>query len=202
MKHPGTTPPRRIFLLSPAHCGGRRAALLFQRNARSELARRLRTVDGATIGEVFAFMSSLYFRGKLAYASAFADPPTGCPGAQVIVPGMGLRPPDTPIDLEGLRAVARVPVDLKKRRFVQPLQRDAGRLAEQLAPADVVILLGSIATPKYLAPLREVLGARLHVPHEFVGRGDMSRGSLMLRCAAEGRQLTYVAGPAGAFARI
>jgi len=55
------------------------------------------------------------------------------------------------------------------------------------------VLLGSIATPKYLEPLNEVLGPRLHVPQEFIGRGDMSRGALMLRCAAEGHELTYIA---------
>jgi hypothetical protein len=183
---------RRIFLLSPANCSGKRAGFLLRKNARSALAQRLRSSDGATIGEVFTFMSGLYFRGKMAYSSAFADPPDGCAGAQVIVPGLGLRPPSEVIDLGALRAIARVPVDPASRRYLRPLQRDAARLVEQLAPADAAILLGSIATPKYLEPLREILGPRLRVPHEFIGRGDMSRGSLMLRCAAEGRELTYV----------
>ena len=188
------TQPRRIFLLSPANCSGKRAALLLRKNAESPLAQRLRSKDGATIGEVFAFMSSLYFRGKLAYSAAFANPPEGCPGIQVIVPGLGLRPPGTFVDLDGLRAIARVRVDPASRRYLQPLQRDAARLAEQLDPEDAAILLGSIATPKYMEPLREVLGPRLRVPREFIGRGDMSRGSLMLRSAAEGRELTYVDG--------
>ena len=34
---------------------------------------------GAPIGEVFSFLSSLYFRGKLTYAQRFAAPPTGVP---------------------------------------------------------------------------------------------------------------------------
>lgn len=140
-------------------------------------------------------MSGLYFRGKLAYASAFANPPTGCVGIQVIVPGLGLLPASAVIDLAGLRAVARVPVDPGNRRFTSPLRRDATRLAEQLRPGDAVVLLGSIATPKYLQPLGSVLGARLQVPQEFIGRGDMSRGALMLRCAAEGRELTYIPVP-------
>ncbi len=139
-------------------------------------------------------MSGLYFRGKLAYASAFANPPDGCAGIQVIVPGLGLCPPRATIDLAGLRAIARVPVDPGDRRYSRPLRRDAARLAEQLHPGDAAVLLGSIATPKYLQPLREVLGPRLRFPREFIGRGDMSRGALMLRCAAEGRELTYVAG--------
>ena len=141
-------------------------------------------------------MSGLYFRGKLAYASAFANPPDDCCGVHVIVPGLGLCPPRSVIDLEGLRAIARVPVDPGDRRYTRPLQRDAADLAERLQPRDAAVLLGSIATPKYLEPLKQVLGPRLRYPREFIGRGDMSRGALMLRCAAEGRELTYAAASA------
>ncbi len=186
------TSQHRIFLLSPAHCSGKRAGFLLRQSARSTLAQRLRSGEGATIGEVFTFMSGLYFRGKLAYASAFANPPEGCSGVQVIVPGLGLCPPRAMIDLDGLRAIARVPVDPGDHRYAHPLRRDAARLAERLRPGDAAVLLGSIATPKYLLPLNEVLGPRLHVPQEFIGRGDMSRGALMLRCAALGRELTYI----------
>ena len=191
------TARRQIFLLSPANSAGKRAGFLMRANGRSALAQRLRSGEGATIGEVFTFMSGLYFRGKLAYASAFANPPDGCFGIQVIVPGLGLVPASAPIDLAGLRAVAQVPVDPGNRRFTTPLRRDAARLAEQLRPGDAAVLLGSIATPKYLEPLQDVLGSRLRVPQEFIGRGDMSRGALMLRCAAEGRELTYISAPAG-----
>lgn len=187
------SPGRQIFLLSPAHCSGKRAGFLLRTNARSALAQRLRSSAGATIGEVFTFMSGLYFRGKLAYALAFANPPDGCLGIQVIVPGLGLCPPRAVIDLDGLRAIAQVPVDPGDPRYTGPLRRDAARLAERLHPGDAVVLLGSIATPKYLQPLTEALGALLRVPREFVGRGDMSRGALMLRCAAAGRELTYIA---------
>jgi hypothetical protein len=147
---------------------------------------------GASIGELFTFMSALYFRGKLAYAAAFAKPPAGWDGVQVIVPGRGLCPASETIDLAALRKIAKVEVDLSDRCYTRPLKRDAGRLAENLAPSDTVVLLGSIATPKYLEPLKDVLGARLHYPEAFVGMGDMSRGSLLLRCAAEGRELAYV----------
>jgi len=191
------TARRQIFLLSPANSAGKRAGFLMRANGRSALAQRLRSGAGATIGEVFTFMSGLYFRGKLAYASAFANPPDGCFGIQVIVPGLGLVPASASIDLAGLRAVAQVPVDPGNRRFTTPLRRDAARLAEQLRPGDAAVLLGSIATPKYLEPLQDVLGSRLRVPQEFIGRGDMSRGALMLRCAAEGRELTYISAPAG-----
>ncbi|HVH66704.1 MAG TPA: hypothetical protein VM716_02450 [Gemmatimonadales bacterium] len=182
----------RIFLLSPANCAGKRAGYLLRTDGRSPLAGRLRSGEGATVAEVFTFMSGLYFRGKLAYAMAFADPPADCDGIHVVVPGLGLRSPNTVIDLDRLRAIARVPVDPDDRRYIDPLQRDAARLAARLRAEDVAVLLGSIATPKYLRPLTEVLGARLQVPHEFIGRGDMSRGALMLRCAAERRELTYV----------
>jgi hypothetical protein len=39
--------------------------------------------------------------------------------------------------------------------------------------------------------LLEALGDRLLFPSEFVGRGDMSRGGLMLRCVRENRELEY-----------
>ena len=182
----------QVFLVSPAICSGKRAGFLLRKDARSALAQRLRSAEGATIGEVYTFMSGLYFRGKLAYAAAFARPPAGCVGVQVIVPGRGLCPPRTVVDLAGLRAIARIPVDPGDRRYTGPLQRDAACLAELLHPTDAVVLLGSIATPKYLEPLKQVLGPRLRVPQEFIGRGDMSRGALMLRCAAQGHELTYI----------
>jgi hypothetical protein len=184
--------PRRIFLLSPANCTGKRAGWLLRKDGASPLAQRLRA-DGATIGEIFTFMSGLYFRGKMAYARTFADPNAGYSGIQVIVPGLGLCPPDVKIDLSGLRAIARVRVDLDDRRYVVPLRRDLALLAAHTDAADTVVLLGSLATPKYMEPLKEIFGPRLRFPEEFIGRGDMSRGSLMLRCAAERRELTYVA---------
>jgi hypothetical protein len=52
----------RVFLLSPAHSAGLRAKLLTRRGASFELARRVQIGD-ATLGEVFAFCSGLYFLG-------------------------------------------------------------------------------------------------------------------------------------------
>lgn len=137
-------------------------------------------------------MSALYFRGKMAYATAFAKPPAGWDGIQVIVPGRGLRPASESITLADLAEIAMVEVDLEDARYTRPLKRDAGKLAKHLAATDSVVLLGSVATPKYLEPLKDRLGSRLHYPEAFVGLGDMSRGSLMLKCAAEGRELSYV----------
>ena len=193
---PGTavtdTLHRRLFLLSPANCSGKRAGYLLNGKSASPLALQLRSRDGAVLGDVFTFMSALYFRGKVAYAAAFARPPAGWDGVQVIVPGRGLCAASARIDLKALQKIASVEVDLDDRRYTRPLKRDAARLAQDLGPFDSVVLLGSVATKKYLMPLKEVLGAQLQYPAAFVGLGDMSRGSLMLRCAAEGRELTYV----------
>lgn len=195
--------PDRIFLLSPANCGGERGRLLLSSAARFDLARRLREPAGAPLGEVYSFVSGLYFRGKLAYARRFARPPAalGGPaaGALVITPGVGLRPADTPITLAALRACARVAVDPANARYRRPLLADARALASLLDGDCEVVLLGSIASTRYVEPLYEVFGARLRFPLAFVGRGDMSRGGLMLRCVREDRELEYV--PVGEVAR-
>jgi hypothetical protein len=181
----------RIFLLSPAHCGGRRARLLLSEHARFDLACRLRSPEGAPLGELFAFLSGLYFRGKLAYAQRFARPPAGCPGAFVITPTEGLRPVDDPVSLGRLQAFAEVAIDAAEARYREPLRRDARWLAGAAGRSEV-ILLGSLATRKYLDVLIEAFGDQLRVPAAFVGRGDMSRGGLMLRCVAVGQELDYI----------
>jgi hypothetical protein len=169
------TPPR-VFLLSPARCGGERAAL--------HLARRLQT-EGATIGEVFTFLSGLYFRGKLAYAQRFGIP-------LVITPSAGLRPADDPLSPVDLQAFARVDIDAANPRYLRPLLTTAQAVAETLGPDACVTLLGSIASDKYVGALLEVFGARLTFPASFVGRGDMSRGGLLLRSVRAGEELEYV----------
>lgn len=186
------TTPCRVFLLSPAHCGGERAGLLFRDGAAFDLARRVRRAPGAPLGEVFSFLSGLYFRGKLAYARAFAAPPAGAPGIFVITPSEGLRLPEEPFDLARLRGMARVDIDADDARYHRPLARDARRLAAAIGPAGEAVLLGSIASGKYVDPLADVLGERLRFPRDFVGRGDMSRGGLLLRCVRTGRELDYV----------
>ena len=184
--------PVRVFLLSPAHCGGERAGLLFRKEADFDLARRVRRPPGVPLGEVFSFLSGLYFRGKLAYAQAFAAPPAGLAGVWVITPNEGLRSADEPVDLARLRGFAQVDIDADDVRYHHPLRRDARRLAEALDPSAEVVLLGSVATGKYVDPLTETLGARLRFPGDFVGRGDMSRGGLLLRSVREGRELDYL----------
>jgi hypothetical protein len=184
--------PGRVFLLSPAHCGGERAGLLFRKEADFDLARRVRRPPGVPLGEVFSFLSGLYFRGKLAYAQAFAVPPAGLTGVYVITPNEGLRPADELVDLARLRRFAQVDIDADDARYHRPLRRDARRLAAVLGRGDEVVLLGSVATGKYVDPLTEALGERLRFPGDFVGRGDMSRGGLLLRSVRDGRELDYL----------
>jgi hypothetical protein len=184
--------PNRIFLLSPAYCGGERARLFFNPRAEFELARRLRSPEGAPIGDVFSFLSGLYFRGKLAYAREFASPPAGVPGALVITPNEGLRSPDEPVTVARLKRFARGDIDEKKRSYRQPLLRDARLIAEAAGGSCEIVLLGSVASGKYVDVLTKVFGERLLFPISFVGRGDMSRGGLMLRCSRAGAELDYV----------
>jgi len=182
----------RVFLLSPAHCGGERARLLFDARARFDLARRLHGGHGPSLGEVFAFLSGLYFRGKLTYALAFARPPAGGAGLYVITPCDGLCAAEEPVDVVRLRRFAAVDIATGDPRYHEPLARDAGRLAAALDAAAEVVLLGSVATGKYVEPLTRALGDRLRFPAEFVGRGDMSRGGLLLRAVRSGVELAYV----------
>lgn len=185
----------RVFLLSPAQCGGLRSQLLFRPDAASDLARRLQSAAGASLGEVMTFLSGLYFRGKLGYARAFARPPAGCPGVLVITPHAGLREPDVPVTVEELRRAASVDISADNARYRTPLTRTARALCDRVGTGGDVVLLGSVATGKYLEVLAPVFGERLCFPAEFLGRGDMSRGALMLRCVAEGHELAYIAAP-------
>ena len=187
----------RIFLLSPANCGGRRATQVVSPQARFPLAAALRGGEGAPLGDVFSFVSGLYFRGKLSYARRFARPvDRECPvvgsGVLVITPNAGLRAPETPVTRDSVRAFARVDIDLANRKYVEPLVRSARTVSDAAGPDCEVVLLGSIASGKYVEALLPIFGSRLLFPREFVGRGDMSRGGLMLRCVSAGQELDYI----------
>lgn len=182
--------PDRVFLLSPAKAGGPRYEMLLRESAGFDLAVKLREAT-ATIGEVYSFISGLYFRGKMAYADAFRAAPPGIPPALVIVPGAGLVPPETLVTTDQLRAIAEIPVDERNDAYRDTLLRAAKLLAEHAGPACLFVLLGSIASGKYTGPLLEIFGERLMFPIDFVGRGDMSRGGLMLRHAHSQIELQY-----------
>ena len=177
----------RVFLLSPARCDGKRAKMLLNPAATFDLARRLRAPGGAPIGEVFSFLSGLYFRGKLAYATAFGEPA----GGLVITTDRGLVAPDTLVTPDDLLAFSNVDLAVAGERYIGPLRKHAEELASRLPGESLVVLLGSIATGKYCNTLTAIFGERLVFPSTFVGRGDMSRGGLLLRHARAGHELEY-----------
>jgi len=178
-------------LLSPANAAGVRGRLLLNENARFDLAQRLHR-DGLPLGELFSFISGLYFRGKLTYAQAFSAAPPGIPGALVITASRGLTPPDKVVSKAELQEMLTIPIEVSEPRYRDPLERETRRIADLAGAGCEIVLLGSIATPKYVEPLLSILGERLVFPAEFVGRGDMSRGGLMLRQARAGIQLDYI----------
>ena len=172
--------------------------MVLSERAQFDLAVRLRGKQGVAIGEVFAFISGLYFKGKITYALAFARPPEpGAPiagsGALVITPNAGLRPVETAVTADAVRAFAGVDIAANDPRYRRPLLASARALAEEIGPDCDVVLLGSIASAKYVDILTEVFGERLRFPIDFVGRGDMSRGGLLLRAARSGEELPYAA---------
>jgi len=188
----------RIFLLSPAHCGGKRAKQILSPKAAFPLAAQLRSKEGARLGDVFSFVSGLYFRGKLTYARRFAAPDdlagpagSGGSGVHIITANAGLREPDTYITLDALLAFADGEVDPSNARYRRPLEGSARALASEIGPDCEVVLLGSVASPKYVDVLTGIFGERLRFPIDFVGRGDMSRGGLLLRKVQEGIELEY-----------
>jgi hypothetical protein len=187
----------RIFLLSPANCGGRRAQLISSPTADFDLAHQLQSRAGAPLGDVFSFVSGLYFRGKLAYSRRFARPPDRddplvAGGVLVITPNAGLRAAETPVTLQSFQSFARSDIDIANATYRQPLEQAARAVLDAIGPDCEVVLLGSIASGKYVDPLLPIFGERLMFPMHFVGRGDMSRGGLMLRCVTAGLELEYV----------
>lgn len=193
---PRAVTPPRVFLLSPANCSGHRAQLILSPDAAFPLARELRSRAGATLGDVFSFVSGLYFRGKLAYARRFARPPDAADpvvggGVLVITPNAGLRAADTRVTSQSLRAFADVDIDLDNPAYRHPLERAAVALHDAIGDDCEVVLLGSIASGKYVELLLPIFRQQLVFPPHFVGRGDMSRGGLMLRCVAAGLELEY-----------
>jgi hypothetical protein len=176
-----------VFLISPANMSGLRAKQLMSPRAKFEAARMYQSSEGVPIALAFAFMSALYFRGKIAYALQFA----AVEDIFVIAPGFGLVPPDWRITPERMKVLSKTEVDVRKRNYRKPLERDALRLAEELGDDAQVVLLGSVASGKYVDILWPIFGERLLFPSIFAGLGDMSRGGLLLRAARASRELEY-----------
>src|SRR3954447_2058091 len=189
--------PARIFLLSPANCGGTRAKQAMSPKATFSLAVALRSSAGAPLGDLLSFVGVLYSRGNLPSARRFARPlepdnPIVGNGIHVITANAGLRTPDTLVTQDAVRAFGRGDIDADNVRYRRPLEASARALRTEIGPDCDVVLLGSIASPKYVTILTDIFGDRLRFPIAFVGRGDMSRGGLLLRHAREGVELDYV----------
>ncbi len=127
----------------------------------------------------------------MTYAEAFGRAPEGLSGALVISPAEGLRFLHERVTLERLRAWATVDIAEDNPRFTQPLVEHAAALAQAFGAKARFVLLGSVATDKYVRPLSQVFGEQLLFPPDFAGRGDMSRGALLLRAARAGQELEY-----------
>jgi hypothetical protein len=166
--------------------------MLLSERATFDLASRLRSGSGVTLGEAFSFMSGLYFRGKLAYANRFARPKSRADGCYVITSDAGLLPCDAIISRDRLELFGSTPIDPAEQRYREPLRLTACQLRERMPARAEIVLLGSIATGKYLDVLHECLGEQLLFPRAFIGRGDMSRGGLLLRCVDDGTELDYI----------
>ena len=164
----------RTFLLSPARCDGERAKLILNGQAEFPLARALREPEGVAIGEVFSFLSGLYFRGKLAYARAF-----GRAGVLVITTERGLVSPETRVTARDLCAFAEVDIAGGDERYLGPLRRDVDALTRALGERD------------------EVVGPRIE--HRLMAEGAEGPGRVRSRGRRggaaplrEGRELEYI----------
>ena len=180
--------PPKIFLVSPANLSGLRAQQLASPRAKFDAAVRYRSPDGVPIADAFAFMSALYFRGKIAYARHFADPPDG---VLIITSGYGLVPPDWRLNEKRMKRMKKIDIDVSARSYAKPLREHANQLASMLPAEAQVILLGSVATGKYVDVLKPILGPWLRFPRVFAGLGDMARGGLMLRAVRANKELEY-----------
>jgi hypothetical protein len=133
--------------------------MLFEPVTMFPVAAAIRAPDGASIGGVFSFLSGLYFRGKLAYAEAFARPPAKLGfGVFVITTNRGLVSAATRVALDDLARLAKVDIGHASEPFRAPLQADAEALARALGSGGEAVLLGSIATMKYVEVLLSIFG--------------------------------------------
>jgi hypothetical protein len=123
--------PHKIFLLSPANLSGLRAKQLASPRAKFATALKYQSPEGVPIAEAFAFMSALYFRGKIAYARHFADPKDG---VLIITSGYGLVPPEWPLNEERMKRMQKIDVDVASRSYTKPLKDHAKQLASMLQP--------------------------------------------------------------------
>jgi hypothetical protein len=113
-------------------------------------------------------------------------------GIHIITANAGLRSPDTLVTRAAVQAFGRGEIDVDNASYRRPLEASARALLAEIGSDCEVVLLGSVASPKYVDILADIFGAGLQFPIAFVGRGDMSRGGLLLRHASDGVELDYV----------
>lgn len=104
---------------------------------------------------------------------------------------MGLFDPEETVTCDQVYEMAAGRIDADDEHYRIPFDLACRSLFDKIQDSCDIVLLGSIATPKYVEPLLKVFGERLLFPVEFVGRGDMSRGGLMLRAAEAQTELEY-----------
>jgi hypothetical protein len=174
-----------IFLLSPARTTGERGKQLARPGAAFPLARQLQAGEARPLGEIFSFVSGLYFRGKLSYARRFGKKEA----IWVITSNQGLLAADHPITLAEFQSFAEVEIDVKNESYRRPLEIDLVALARRRHAR--FIFLGSLASSKYAAIIGPILGRQTYSPLAFSGLGDMARGALLLRQVKAGQELDY-----------
>ena len=182
--------------MSPAFSGGKRGQMVMRDAASFPLAQQLRTPEGAPLGDVFSFLSGLYFRGKLGYARAFARPPAGVARRRCVI---------TPSDGLVLAGRRRVTLDAPARasraarhrrstdaRYRRPLVRDARGSGRGAGPGVRGRAAGQRGHRQVRGrAARQSSASGSCFPTDFVGRGDMSRGGLLLRARHGRRELDY-----------
>jgi hypothetical protein len=183
-------PRPRIFLLSPATAHGAKGKTLLEAEPRTPAARRFRE-EGMAVGDVFRYLSGLYFNGKLTYARTLGAPPSGLEGMEALVISMtdGLLAPEMPVGPEELRRYAAAERGSEAGR--RALEEDARALASEVGDECDVVLLGALATGKYTDALLPVFGERLLYPRALLGLGQLDRGALLFRCVRAGTELDY-----------
>lgn len=154
------------------------------------LARRLRA-GSASLGEVFSFLSGLYFRGKLEYALTFARSVNGeTREVHIITMIDGLVSPDTLISATDLDRYAdyqgSAPAPTSR------LEATARALRDRVGQDAEVVLLGSVGTGKYTDVLTPIFGRRLLFPRDVLHAGQLARGAIFLQRARERQELEYV----------
>jgi hypothetical protein len=142
------------------------------------------------LGEVFSFLSGLYFRGKLEYARAFARPAADAWGVRIITMTDGLVSPDTLISSADLDRYADYQGSVPAR--TSPLETTARALLERIGHEADVVLLGSVGTGKYSDVLTPIFGQQLLFPRDVLHVGQLARGAIFLQRTKELKELEYV----------